>query len=52
MLVEEHDRGKIVPCLICKTPIRVGDSASNSSAERQDRPELSPKIRPVGKYAQ
>lgn len=24
MLVEEHDRGQIVPCLICKTPIRVG----------------------------
>jgi hypothetical protein len=24
MLVEEHDRGNIVPCLICKTPIRVG----------------------------
>jgi hypothetical protein len=24
MLVEEHDRGKVVPCLICKTPIRVG----------------------------
>jgi hypothetical protein len=24
MLVEEHDRGHVVPCLICKTPIRVG----------------------------
>jgi hypothetical protein len=24
MLVEEQDRGKVVPCLICKTPIRVG----------------------------
>ena len=24
MLVEEHDRGNVVPCLICKTPIRVG----------------------------
>jgi hypothetical protein len=24
MLVEEHERGKVVPCLICKTPIRVG----------------------------
>jgi hypothetical protein len=24
MLVEDHDRGKVVPCLICKTPIRVG----------------------------
>lgn len=24
MLVEEQDRGRVVPCLICKTPIRVG----------------------------
>jgi hypothetical protein len=28
MLVEEHDRGTIVPCLICKTPIRVGSPQS------------------------
>jgi hypothetical protein len=32
MLVEEHDRGKVVPCLLCKTPIRVGGGAS---AERR-----------------
>jgi hypothetical protein len=24
MLVEEHDQGKVVACLLCKTPIRVG----------------------------
>ncbi len=24
MLVEGHDRGKAVACLLCKTPIRVG----------------------------
>jgi hypothetical protein len=24
MLVEEHDRNKVVACLLCKTPIRVG----------------------------
>jgi hypothetical protein len=24
MLVEERDQNKIVPCLLCKTPIRVG----------------------------
>jgi hypothetical protein len=24
MLVEQHDRNKVVPCLLCKTPIRVG----------------------------
>ena len=23
MLVEASDRGKVVPCLICKTPIKV-----------------------------
>ena len=27
MLVEEHDRDKVVPCLLCKTPIRVGGPA-------------------------
>ncbi len=25
MLVEEEDRGTIVLCLVCKTPIRVGE---------------------------
>ena len=25
MLVEEHDRGKVVTCLICKQPIKVPD---------------------------
>jgi len=24
MLVEEHDRGKVVSCLLCKTAIKVG----------------------------
>jgi hypothetical protein len=24
MLVEDHDRNKIVACLLCKTPIKVG----------------------------
>jgi hypothetical protein len=27
MLVEAHDRNKVVPCLLCKTPIRVGGRA-------------------------
>lgn len=31
MLVEEHDRGKVVPCLICKTPIRVGGSETQDT---------------------
>jgi hypothetical protein len=28
MLVEEQERGKVVPCLLCKTPIRVGGPPS------------------------
>jgi hypothetical protein len=28
MLVEEHDRGKVVPCLLCKKPIRVGGATT------------------------
>jgi hypothetical protein len=24
MLVEEHDRGKSIPCLICKSVIKIG----------------------------
>ena len=27
MFVEERDRDKVVPCLLCKAPIRVGGSA-------------------------
>ena len=46
MLVEEHDRGKIVPCLICKTPIRVGDAVS---APASDRPDSTSRFRPSGK---
>jgi hypothetical protein len=26
MLVEDHDRGKVVNCLLCKTAIKVGGS--------------------------
>ena len=36
-LVEEHDRGKVVPCLICKTPIRVGGAPE----ARDQRPEYT-----------
>jgi hypothetical protein len=35
MLVEEHDRDTVVPCLICRTPIRVG------SEETEDRGQES-----------
>ncbi len=35
MLVEEHDRNKVVACLICKTSIRVGGAAPPPPAPRQ-----------------
>ena len=34
MLVEEHDRGQVVLCLICKTPIRVGDERPRDTDRR------------------
>ena len=34
MLVEEDDRGKVVPCLICKTPIRVGAQDPSGNGDR------------------
>ncbi len=30
MLVEEHEKGNVVTCLLCKTPIRVGGGAPPS----------------------
>jgi len=38
MLVEEHDRGTVVPCLICKTPIRVGTGEAGDA--RPEPPRL------------
>ncbi len=28
MLVEDHQKGQIVPCLLCKTQIKVGGTSS------------------------
>jgi hypothetical protein len=50
MLVEEHDRDKIVPCLLCKTSIRVGGkpptpaprSSKVTPAPRRDRSSGGP----------
>jgi hypothetical protein len=28
MLVEEQERGRVVNCLLCKTPIRTGGSSA------------------------
>jgi hypothetical protein len=40
MLVEAHDRGKVVPCLLCKTPIRVGGAPPPSG----DKPAADDKV--------
>ena len=37
MLVEERDRGQVVPCLICKTPIRVGADPGSLPTSDQTR---------------
>ena len=55
MLVEEHDRGTVVPCLICRTPIRVGGQESGArgqeSAGRDDEgPAASPQRGPGKSY--
>jgi hypothetical protein len=38
MLVEEHDRNKVVPCLLCKTPIRVGGGAAPTQRSSKATP--------------
>ncbi len=43
MLVEEHDRGKVVPCLLCKTPIRVGGGPAPAAPARSSRPTPPPR---------
>ena len=42
MLVEEQDRNKVVPCLLCKTPIRVGGTAPQPV--RSSRPTPPPRL--------
>lgn len=38
MLVEEHDRDKVVHCLLCKTAIRVGGSNSGTAQTKTPSP--------------
>lgn len=42
MLVEEHERGKVVHCLLCKTAIRVGGGGGNSDPSAHDGPQRPP----------
>ena len=46
MLVEEHDRGTVVPCLICKTPIRVGAGETRDARQEARESEAGPAARP------
>jgi hypothetical protein len=38
MLVEDHERGKVVSCLLCKTPIRVGGGGAAPGKGRRPTP--------------
>ncbi len=38
MLVEEHDRDKVVNCLLCKTSIRVGDGVLPPNSPKPPAP--------------
>jgi hypothetical protein len=44
-LVEEHDRNKVVNCLLCKTAIRIGGGASSSEGKNPSTPASPPKPR-------
>lgn len=38
-LVEDHDRGKVVNCLLCKTAIRVGGGPTSAKATPTPMPK-------------
>lgn len=38
MLVEESDRGKVVQCLLCKTPIKVGGAPAPAKPASAEEP--------------
>jgi hypothetical protein len=40
MLVEDHDRNKVVPCLLCKTAIRIGGTAPPPTGGTRPKPRL------------
>jgi hypothetical protein len=42
MLVEEHDRGNVVACLICKTPIRVGGAELRDTKIERKKHDAGP----------
>jgi hypothetical protein len=42
MLVEDHDRGKVVNCLLCKTAIKVGGAQPAPAAPDRRTPPPAP----------
>jgi hypothetical protein len=42
MLVEDHDRGKVVNCLLCKTAIKVGGSPQAPTSSHPTPPPRTP----------
>ncbi len=38
MLVEDHDRNKVVTCLLCKAQIKVGAAPVRSSSTNPSKP--------------
>jgi hypothetical protein len=43
MLVEDHERGKVVACLLCKAPIRVGGGGGVVAGPAGRRPTPPPR---------
>ncbi len=39
MLVEDHDRNKVVACLLCRTSIKVGGGPAARQGARKLRPK-------------
>jgi hypothetical protein len=38
MLVEEHDQGKVVTCLLCRATIRVGNAPAAPTSSKTTQP--------------
>jgi hypothetical protein len=38
MLVEDHERDKVVLCLLCKTPIKLGGGQAAAQSSRKTSP--------------
>ena len=45
MLVEDHERGKVVTCLLCKAAIKVAGGAPSNPAPPSVPPPVAPPVR-------